>query len=232
MGMTVRRFGLSLLLYALAGVLSYRTAMGHMALYIHPRYELLVYACAVVVFLFATMALSVRMQPPAFGSILVLIPVVLGVAIAPKPLGSAALAGQLSSLNAVVPAALAKNPTDAPTDRAQWNLYDWAIASSVDITPYIGSPVSVEAFVVQNPDLGLPANQLMVARYVLKCCTADAGGVGMRVVWSNPGQYASDTWVRVTGTMTVESSAGMPRPLLLADSVVPITQPARPYLLP
>ena len=232
MALGVRRFGLATLLYALAGALSYRTAMGHMALYIHPRYELLVYGCALVIFLFGTMTISAHTQPPAFGSLMLLVPVVLAVAIAPKPLGSAALAGQLHSLNAVAPAAQTTNPTDAPTDRAQWDLYDWAVASSVDITPYAGSPVAVEGFVVQNPDLDLPIDQLMVARYVLKCCTADAGGVGMRVVWSNPGQFRSDTWVRITGTLAVESSAGMPRPLIQADSIVPIAQPKRPYLLP
>ena len=232
MGLTIRRISMATILFALAGILSFRTATGQMALYIHPRYELLVYACALVVFLFGAVSLSSHATPPAFGTMFLLVPVCLAIGITPKPLGSAALVGQFHTLNAVAPSTQTINPTDTTTDRAQWDLYDWAIASSVDITPYAGSTATVEGFVVQNPELGLPADQLMLARYVLKCCTADAGGVGMPVVWANPSQYAADTWVRVTGTITVESRTGVPRALLVATSVVPIEPPMRPYLLP
>lgn len=232
MGLTIRRFSMATILFALAGILSFRTATGQMALYIHPRYELLVYACALVVFLFGAVSLSSRTKPPALASIFLLVPVCLAIGITPKPLGSAALAGQIHALNAVAPSAKMTNPTDTTTDRAQWDLYDWAIASSVDITPYAGSITTVEGFVVHSPDLDLPVDQLMLARYVLNCCTADAGGVGMPVVWANPTQYASDTWLRVTGTISVDSRTGVPRAILLATSIVPIEQPRRPYLLP
>jgi len=229
MGITSRRIFLSVVLCTLAGILSYRTAMGQMALYIHPRYELLVYGCALVVFLFGAVSWSSNAPLPRLSTIFLCIPVCIAVAFAPKPLGSAALVSQLGSLNAVVPAT---QPQARTTDTQQWNLYEWALASTVDITPYAGSTAVVEGFVVQNDELGLPDDQFMVARYVLKCCTADAGGVGMRIAWGNARQFRSDQWVRVSGTLAVESSTGVPRPLIVASSVVPIEQPGRPYLIP
>jgi uncharacterized repeat protein (TIGR03943 family) len=230
MGIAFRRVILSIVLCTLAGILSYRTAMGQMALYIHPRYELLVYGCALVLFLFGAVSWSSPATPPKLSTIFLCIPVCIAVAFAPKPLGSAALVSQLGSLNAVVPAAQQQH--DPTTDTLQWNLYEWAVASSVDVTPYAGSAAVIEGFVVQNSELDLPNDQFMLARYVLKCCTADAGGVGMRIVWAKSGQLRSDQWVRVSGTITVESSEGVPRPLIVATSVVPIEQPARPYLIP
>lgn len=229
MVLKLRAIALAVALCALAGILSYRTATGQMALYIHPRYELLVYGCAVVLVLFAAVVWYDTAQPAPFGLTFALIPLSIAVAFVPKPLGAAALAGQLGSLNSVVQAAPALPVT---TDTASWDLYDWAVASSVDAQPYDGAAASIEGFVVVNPDLGLPADQLMVARYVLKCCTADAGGVGMRVVWAGAPNLRSDTWVRVRGTIAVEDTTGVPRPLLIADSVTPIEQPARPYLVP
>jgi putative membrane protein len=229
MALKIRNASLAMVLFLLAGVLSYRTGMGQMALYIHPRYELLVYVCAGFLVLFGAVQWHSDTAPARLGVTFALVPLCIAVAFVPKPLGASALTGQLATLNTV---AQAQPAASTPADPAQWNLYEWAVASSIDITDYDGSLAAFEGFVVVNPDLGLPANQVMVARYVLKCCTADAGGVGMRVVWGGAPGLRSDTWVLVRGTMSIDRSDGPPRPLLVADSVTPIEQPARPYLVP
>jgi len=80
--------------------------------------------------------------------------------------------------------------------------------------------------------LNVPDGQFMLARYVLNCCTADAGGVGMRVAWTNGQSMPNDQWVRVSGNVRTIEIDGILHPLLIAQSVRVIEVPDRPYLTP
>jgi putative membrane protein len=233
--MALNRMLLVVMLFVLAGVLLVRTATAQMALYIHPRYEVLMYVCAVVVFAFAVAVVWDAGRLPAYIVPMLGVPVLLGVLVVPRPLGSATLLQQSATLNRVAQrgdAEFQRARTDATSDTSTWNLYDWAVASSVDPAALAGRPAVVTGFVVFPPDMDLSDQQFMLARYVITCCTADAGGVGMRVLWPESARLANDQWVEVTGTVEVVDMAGIPTAVLRARQVVPSDPPAKPYLTP
>jgi uncharacterized repeat protein (TIGR03943 family) len=220
-----------LLLFAMSGLLFVRTVFDQMGWYVHPRYQVLMYICAGVLFVLAIMCAVGALTLPRYVTRLLLVPVLLGLAVPPKPLGADALVQQSLTLNRV-----AQRNSEAPLPDLQttteWTLYDWAIVASVDPQLVVDMPAVVEGFVVQNPALNLPDDQFMLARYVLNCCTADAGGVGMRVAWTNGQSLPNDQWVRVTGTVRSIEIDGVQHPLLIAQSVHVIAVPDQPYLTP
>ncbi len=227
----VRRWTTMLLLFALAGLLFVRTLLDQMAWYIHPRYQVLMYICAGVLFVLAIMCATGVLHLPRYTTRLLLVPVLLGLAVPPRPLGADALVQQSPTLNRVAQ----RNGQTALPDMQNTQtltLYDWAVVASVDPALVVDKEADVEGFVVQNPVLNLPANQFMLARYVLNCCTADAGGVGMRVAWSNGQSLPNDQWVRVRGQVRTITIDGVVHPLLIAQSVRVIEVPDQPYLTP
>jgi uncharacterized repeat protein (TIGR03943 family) len=220
-----------LLLFAMSGLLFVRTVLDQIGWYVHPRYQVLMYICAGVLFVLAIMCAVGTLTLPRYTTRLLLVPVLLGLAVSPKPLGADALIQQSPTLNRV-----AQRNSEAPLPDMQntqaWTLYDWAVVASVDPQIVVGASAVVEGFVVQNPVLNLPDGQFMLARYVLNCCTADAGGVGMRVAWANGKSMPNDQWVRVTGTVRTIEIDGIKHPLLIAQSVRVIEVPDQPYLTP
>lgn len=227
----LRRWSTMLLLFAMSGLLFVRTVLDQIGWYVHPRYQVLMYICAGVLFVLAIMCAVGTLTLPRYTTRLLLVPVLLGLAVSPKPLGADALIQQSPTLNRV-----AQRNSEAPLPDMQntqaWTLYDWAVVASVDPQIVVGASAVVEGFVVQNPVLNLPDGQFMLARYVLNCCTADAGGVGMRVAWANGQSMPNDQWVRVTGTVRTIEIDGIKHPLLIAQSVRVIEVPDQPYLTP
>jgi uncharacterized repeat protein (TIGR03943 family) len=89
-----------------------------------------------------------------------------------------------------------------------------------------GSEVDFVGFVARNPDT--PADELLLTRYVITCCVADATVVQVRVVDVTPGAFAEDDWVRVRGRMFPLGR----EVIVVADSVEEVPRPADPYLTP
>lgn len=226
-----RRWATVLLLFGLAGLLFVRTLLDQMGWYIHPRYQVLMYICAGVLFVLALMCAAGSLSLPRYTTRLLLVPVLLGLAVPPRPLGADALVQQSPTLNRV---AQRSDQTMLPDlqNSQTLTLYDWAVVASVDPSLVVDKVADVEGFVVQNPVLNVPADQFMLARYVLNCCTADAGGVGMRVAWSSGHTLPNDQWVRVQGHVRTIEIDGVVHPLLVAQSVRVIEVPDQPYLTP
>jgi uncharacterized repeat protein (TIGR03943 family) len=62
-----------------------------------------------------------------------------------------------------------------------------------------GETVRFVGFVSIRDDT--PADEILLARYVVTCCVADATIAEVRVVNVTPGQFANEDWVQVTGTI-------------------------------
>lgn len=62
-----------------------------------------------------------------------------------------------------------------------------------------GSEVDFVGFVARNSDT--PADELLLTRYVITCCAADATVVQVRVVNVTPGLFDQEDWVEVKGTI-------------------------------
>ncbi len=157
----------------------------------------------------------------------VAIPLILGTLIPSRPLGSAAVDGNIS-LNAVS----AANATTFTTDPLTWNVLDWlrAFNNSDDINSFNGKQADVTGFVYREGSF--PDNQFMLARFTISCCVADASAIGVPVMWDAAKNYQADTWLHITGTWQVGEFRGDTIPILQAVDIEQIDQPEHPYLYP
>ena len=165
--------------------------------------------------------------------LLMAVPVALGLLIPPQSLGAATVANR--GLNTSAPlspntsAPVKLSVSIAPADR---NLLDWlrAFDQAGGAQALAGQPARVTGFVYHDPRL--PAGQFFVSRFVLTCCVVDATPVALLVDWPDAQRLPNDAWVQVTGSIQAADFQGQPAPLIQADRVLTVAQPAQPYLYP
>jgi uncharacterized repeat protein (TIGR03943 family) len=109
-------------------------------------------------------------------------------------------------------------------------IVDWIRTLNVYPEPeaYAGQAVKVSGFVTHIP--GWPENIVMISRFVLTCCAADAYPVGLPVeLPPNTPRPKPDTWLEVTGAMTTQTLDNK-RQLVIGDvTLTEIPQPRTPY---
>ena len=89
-----------------------------------------------------------------------------------------------------------------------------------------GEQVDFVGFVNIRDDT--PADEFLLARYVVTCCVADATIAEVRVVNVTPGQFTDEDWVRVQGTIYP-----LGREVIVdASDVTAVGRPDHPYLTP
>lgn len=89
-----------------------------------------------------------------------------------------------------------------------------------------GSEVDFVGFVARNADT--PSDELLLTRYVITCCAADATVVQVRVVNVTPGLFDREDWVEVKGTIYPIGR----QVIVVASSIEEAPRPERPYLTP
>jgi len=89
-----------------------------------------------------------------------------------------------------------------------------------------GETVGFVGFVSIRDDT--PADEFLLARYVVSCCVADATIAEVRVVDVTPGQFTNEDWVEVTGTIYPIGR----EVIVEASSIAEVARPDRPYLTP
>ncbi|MFB2892014.1 TIGR03943 family protein [Aerosakkonemataceae cyanobacterium BLCC-F50] len=112
----------------------------------------------------------------------------------------------------------------------QRTLIDWVRTLNVYPEPdaYTGQKVKVEGFVIHPPQL--PDNYLLISRFIITCCAADAYPVGLPVkLTSSRSTFAPDTWLNVQGEMITETLSGKRQLVINANSLTPIPEPKNPY---
>ncbi len=153
----------------------------------------------------------------------VVAPVVLLVSLPPATLGQFS-AGTRSSVAAALPGA-------GDVGSGELTLVDVAAAQTTPegeraLAARAGETVDLVGFVVRYDDT--PADELLLTRYVVTCCVADATIAQVRVVNVTPGRFRPNDWVRVVGTIYP-----IGREVIVdAASVEPVERPERPYLTP
>ena len=89
-----------------------------------------------------------------------------------------------------------------------------------------GEVVSFEGFVMRFADT--PPDEILLTRYIITCCVADATIAQVRIVDVPAGTFQQDQWVRVTGRIYP-----LGREVIVdATDVAGIPRPSRPYLYP
>lgn len=155
---------------------------------------------------------------------LVTLPVVLALAAPPTTLSSYAV-GRRSSF--------AGNGV-AATTRAVAGPLDFVDVAAARSTPDAlaalrrrsGERILLDGFVTTQANLG--ADELLLTRFIVTCCVADATIAQVRVVGVPPGSFGTDDWVRITGRVYALGA----EVLVVAEEVVAIPTPPSPYLTP
>lgn len=160
--------------------------------------------------------------------LIVSVPLLLGTLVPSQPLGADALSGSINT-TAAVGVTSVNMFTIAPENR---NVLDWLRVFSVtsDFSTLEGQPANVVAFVYQEP--GMADDEFMAARFTVSCCVADASAIGLPVLWDGASELSPNTWVQVSGVVTVEQVGEETRPVIRAESVTIVDQPDHPYLYP
>ena len=99
-------------------------------------------------------------------------------------------------------------------------------AGMIALRARAGDQVTLEGFVWR--ETGTAADEILLTRYVITCCVADATSAQVLVVNVPPGRFQADDWVSVTGRIYP-----LGRQIIVdASQVTGIPQPRRPYLTP
>lgn len=118
-------------------------------------------------------------------------------------------------------------------------IIDWIRLVNVYPEPdaYEDEPVEVTGFVI-HPE-GWSADYLMISRFVLTCCAADAYPVGIPVVLNGSGSssgelggrelYPVDGWLKITGKMTTRTLDDRRQVAIIPTQITPIEEPKNPY---
>jgi uncharacterized repeat protein (TIGR03943 family) len=185
----------------------------------------------------------ITLFPPGFSSTLLLAAAILGLLITPRVFASqtAIQRGVTDFLGATRSQPQAFRSSVRPEERS---LLDWVRTLNVYPEPdaYAGQKVNLQGFVIHSPEL--PQEYLLLSRFVITCCAADAYPVGLPVKLNGnkaaessdrflPAQnrqiYLPDTWLEVEGKMITENLGGKRQLTIQASSLKQIPEPKNPY---
>jgi putative membrane protein len=163
---------------------------------------------------------------------LVLLPLVLGLAVAPKALGTAALGGEaLVRLAEPLLAAPAGWDRSAPPLAPRQPIDDVS-----QLLGYlhrvgemgIGQEVHVIGLVARSDEL--QPNEFALLRFMIAHCVADARATAVIIVAPGDVTLPNDQWVEISGTLTGRELNGARVASILARGITPIKEPAQPYI--
>ena len=225
-----------LLLLSLTLFLYQRLTDGTILFYINRRFVWLTWlALAALLLLVASYhfdksSLSHKHKLSWRAAILLLVPVLLGWLVPPQPLGTAALANINVSVTPQAALTFPSRNLQQTTNLRRETLLDWVLAfgEAPDPTALTGQTADVTGFVYRRPDF--PPEIWSLNRFLISCCVADATAIGLVVRAPETTPPKNDQWVRVEGHFVVETLDGKPMPVLEADTVTVVEQPAHPYV--
>jgi putative membrane protein len=223
----------AVVLAAWAGLFWFLLLSGRDALYLSARTAWVVPVGAVLLSLASLGRLaSARTRAPApmtlreaWALAFMVVPVVLVLALPPATLGSFSA----SKRTGFASAGIAPSAGDAGTGAI--SLIDVAAAQTTKegetaLAGRAGESVDLVGFVVRYADT--PADELLLTRYIVTCCVADATVAQVRVVNVQPGAFSTNQWVDVKGAIYP-----LGREIIVnASSVVAVPRPEHPYLTP
>ena len=162
--------------------------------------------------------------------VLVVLPIALGLLVAPRALGAGALGGEdvaklLLTYAPGVPAAVPDPPAPArPVDDTAGLLAYLQQAGQSGV----GQRVRAQGLAMHSPSLG--DQELALLRFSIAHCVADAQPVGLLVETPGGAEVAVDRWVEVEGVLAVREREGDRLVTIAAERIVPIDEPRNPYL--
>lgn len=95
---------------------------------------------------------------------------------------------------------------------------------------YVGRKIQMKGFVLKEE--GFAQNQLVLSRFLITHCIADASVVGFLSELPEAPNLAEDTWIEVMGTIDTVEYEGSTLPIIKIEQWVEIKEPSTPYLYP
>jgi putative membrane protein len=163
---------------------------------------------------------------------LLAIPLVLAAVFPPRSLAAFSAhqrGAQIAGLTTIRGATAVKR-VSLSVDTRSFTLQDWAGALSADPNPadYKGKPVVLTGMVYHD-SASVPPGYIMVLRYQVTCCIADARPVGLVVKDVSKGALQDNQWVTVTGSMGATSYQGQQVAVVEPKKILP-TKAGNPYM--
>ena len=174
---------------------------------------------------------NVTLLPPNFSSAVLLGVAVFGMIYTPRAFASQTAVQRGISETLTLTRAQPQRFARA-ADPEERTVIDWIRLVNVYPEPdaYTGEGVDVKGFVIY-PE-GWPDDYLMVSRFVLTCCAADAYPVGLPVkltAGKTRADYPVDSWLEVRGEMTTETLDGRRQLAIAPSELLEVEEPRNPY---
>lgn len=157
------------------------------------------------------------------------------------PLGSAAASSYAVDMGKV-PRAKGGVPGEQPKAGEEVRFSDIMMDIAIKPEWYYNNRFKFIGF-VYRPE-GWPAERMILMRFMITHCSADATPIGMYVESKEAAQYKNDTWIEMDATVSLKEMReldnippaawfkGFPyKPILVSHSMKTIEQPKYPYLL-
>jgi putative membrane protein len=97
-----------------------------------------------------------------------------------------------------------------------------------NIDKFAGRDVEIVGFVYREPDFN--KNQIVVARFGVSCCVADASVYGLLAKGDEAEKLENDEWVKVTGVIGKTTYHDSEIPYITIKKVEKVQQPEDPYI--
>ncbi|MDV2683313.1 TIGR03943 family protein [Alkalihalophilus lindianensis] len=110
------------------------------------------------------------------------------------------------------------------------NYLDVMTVLDLHLDRFEGKEIEMVGFVYREPDFD--DDQLVVARFGMTCCVADASVYGTMIETSEATHYENDTWVHIRGSIGKTMYNDFHIPLIHLDKITEVPEPETPYVFP
>jgi putative membrane protein len=122
---------------------------------------------------------------------------------------------------------LEQSPTIEMNDYVYASYYE---EMSKDIHKFKGRQIELKGFVYKEE--GFEQNQLVISRFLITHCVADASIIGFLSELPEASSLKEDTWIEAKGVLDVTTFNGMDLPLIKITEWKKTSEPKEPYLYP
>ncbi|WP_158735581.1 TIGR03943 family protein [Alteribacillus sp. YIM 98480] len=95
---------------------------------------------------------------------------------------------------------------------------------------FVGKTITLQGFTYREE--GLHSNQLVISRFLITHCIADASVIGLLTEFEQASSYEKDIWMEIEGTLDVITYNGTELPMIKAKRGRVIEEPSNPYIYP
>lgn len=112
----------------------------------------------------------------------------------------------------------------------EYVFYDYYEEMHKDINQYVGRSIKLKGFVYKEE--GFSTNQLVISRFAITHCVADASIVGFLSKFDEASSLDEDTWIEAEGVIEFTTYNEMELPIIKITKWKKVEEPKDPYIYP